>query len=146
LPSDPPPDSAHAAAAALGISPDQVPGDLPPKAAQAAAAALGIREIKLASETEREAVSFSDRRTQYLREIVAGCIMVVFIVANSIALYLLFRLMILDQRNLRAHLIAPGDRIITGQVIMALLGATTVQVGAIAAIMARYLFPGRSRD
>jgi hypothetical protein len=28
-------------------------------------------------------------------------------------------------------------------VIMALLGATTVQVGAIMVIIARYLFPGR---
>jgi hypothetical protein len=41
------------------------------------------------------------------------------------------------------HLIAPGDRIISAQVIMALLGATTVQVGAIAVLIARYLFPGR---
>jgi hypothetical protein len=40
-------------------------------------------------------------------------------------------------------LITPADRIITSQVIMALLGATTVQAGAIAAIIARYLFPGR---
>jgi hypothetical protein len=31
----------------------------------------------------------------------------------------------------------------SAQVIMALLGATTVQVGAIAVLIARYLFPGR---
>jgi hypothetical protein len=36
-------------------------------------------------------------------------------------------------------LITPADRIITSQVIMALLGATTVQAGANAAIIARYL-------
>ncbi|MEA2731005.1 MAG: hypothetical protein QOF70_5480 [Acetobacteraceae bacterium] len=29
---------------------------------------------------------------------------------------------------------------------MTLLGATTVQVGTIAAIIARYLFPGRTRE
>jgi hypothetical protein len=40
-------------------------------------------------------------------------------------------------------LITPADRIITGQVITALLGATAVQVGAIAVIIARYLFPQR---
>ncbi len=39
----------------------------------------------------------------------------------------------------------PGDRIITPQVIMTLLGATTVQVGAIAIIITRYLVPGRLR-
>jgi hypothetical protein len=50
---------------------------------------------------------------------------------------------VLDEINIATHLIAPGDRIITEKVIMALLGATTVQVGAIAAIIARYLFPGR---
>jgi hypothetical protein len=40
-------------------------------------------------------------------------------------------------------LITPADRIITSQVVMALLGATAVQVGAIAVIIAQYLFPGR---
>jgi hypothetical protein len=50
---------------------------------------------------------------------------------------------VLDEFNIAWHLIAPGDRIIGGQVIMALLGATTVQVGTIAVVIARYLFPGR---
>ena len=50
---------------------------------------------------------------------------------------------VLDQKNITAHLITPADRIITNQVIMTLLGATAVQVGAIAVIIARYLFPGR---
>jgi hypothetical protein len=36
-----------------------------------------------------------------------------------------------------------GDRIIGSQVIMALLGATAVQVGTIAALIARYLFASR---
>jgi hypothetical protein len=50
----------------------------------------------------------------------------------------------LDQSNIAAHLITPADRIITNQVVMTLLGATAVQVGAIAVIIARYLFPGGS--
>jgi hypothetical protein len=49
----------------------------------------------------------------------------------------------LDQFNIAHSLIAPADRIIDRQVIMTLLGATVVQVGVIAAIIARYLFPGR---
>lgn len=52
-------------------------------------------------------------------------------------------LWLVDQIDIVLRVIAPGDRIINSQVIMALLGATTVQVGAIAVIIARYLFPGR---
>jgi hypothetical protein len=50
-------------------------------------------------------------------------------------------LVMLDEINIGWHLVTPGDRIITNQVIMTLLGATTVQVGTIAVIIARYLFP-----
>ena len=84
------------------------------------------------------------RRTQYLREWVAGGIMVVFILANAAVLWIVLRLVQVDQDNIAAHLIAPSDRIITNQVIMALLGATAAQVGAIAVIIARYLFPGEA--
>ena len=52
-------------------------------------------------------------------------------------------LAILDEFNIAWDWIAAGDRIISAQVIMTLLGATTVQVGAIAVVIARYLFPGR---
>jgi hypothetical protein len=55
-------------------------------------------------------------------------------------------LVALDEINISYRLIAPADRIVTNQVLMALMGATTVQVGVIAAIIARYLFPGRIRD
>jgi hypothetical protein len=66
-----------------------------------------------------------------------------FIKANILTLVALGLLVLLDEFNIAWHLIAPGDRIIGGQVIMALLGATTVQVGTIAVVIARYLFPGR---
>jgi hypothetical protein len=82
-------------------------------------------------------------RTQYLREWVAGGIMVLFILANALMLYAVYRLVWLDQSNLETHLITRADRIISNQVIMALLGATAVQVGVIAVVIARYLFPGR---
>ena len=66
-----------------------------------------------------------------------------FIVANSVTLAALAVLVALDEFNIAWHLIGPGERIVGSQVIMALLGATTVQVGAIAVIIARYLFPVR---
>ena len=66
-----------------------------------------------------------------------------FIGANLVTLIALGSLASLDQSNIASKLIPPGDRIITSQVFIALLGATTVQVGAIMVIIARYLFPGR---
>jgi len=63
---------------------------------------------------------------------------------NIVTLAALGLLVALDDINISSHLISPADRIITSGVIMALLGATTVQLGTIAVIIARYLFPGRS--
>jgi hypothetical protein len=67
----------------------------------------------------------------------------VFIGANIVTLLAMAGLVWLDQGNVASHSIAPGDRIITSQVLMALLGATTVQVGSIAFIIAQHLFPSR---
>ncbi len=66
-----------------------------------------------------------------------------FIVANSVTLAALGVLVLLDQVNIALRMVAPGERIVGSQVIMALLGATTVQLGTIAVIIARYLFPAR---
>jgi hypothetical protein len=60
-----------------------------------------------------------------------------FLKANGLTLAAVAVLVVLDEINIASHLIAPGDRIITEKAIMALLGATTVQVGAIAALIAR---------
>jgi hypothetical protein len=66
--------------------------------------------------------------------------------ADVVTLFCLGALVCLDQRNISYSVIAPADRVVSSQVIMTLLGATTVQVGVIAAIIARYLFPGRSGE
>ena len=78
-----------------------------------------------------------------LRRWMARFVIPAFIKANILTLIALGVLLVVDEVNIVMHLIAPGDRIIGGQVIMALLGATTVQVGTIAVVIARYLFPGR---
>jgi hypothetical protein len=78
-----------------------------------------------------------------LRKHVAYWIIGTFIGANLVTLIALGLLAWLDQNNIASKLIAPADRIISNQVFMSLLGATTVQVGAIMVIIARYLFPGR---
>jgi hypothetical protein len=78
-----------------------------------------------------------------LRKWMADRVVPAFLKANGLTLAAVAVLVVLDEINIASHLIAPGDRIITEKVIMALLGATTVQVGAIAALIARYLFPSR---
>ena len=102
--------------------------------------------LNLSQEADREGVSVADQialQDAGLRKSVAYWIIGVFIVANLVTLAVLSILAHLDQGNIESHLIEPGDRIITSQVFMTLLGATTVQVGAIMVIIARYLFPGR---
>jgi hypothetical protein len=133
-----------------------LPGDRPPpieaklnviEGEATLSATAEVVKVSLDKVAAQEGLSVADRvtlRTQYLREGVAGAIMVLFIAANGAALYAVERLVRLDQSNIAAHLITPADRIITNQVVMTLLGATAVQVGAIAVIIARYLFPGGS--
>lgn len=58
-------------------------------------------------------------------------------------LFVFAGLVYLDQSNMGNHVITPDQRIITEKAVMTLLGATTVQIGTIAVIIARYLFPRR---
>ena len=102
--------------------------------------------ISLDKEAERERLSVADHvalQDANLRQRVAYWTIGTFIGANLVTLFALGYLASLDQSNIASKLITPGDRIITSQVFMALLGATTVQVGAIMVIIARYLFPDR---
>lgn len=80
------------------------------------------------------------REDQDLRKQVATRIVWTLIGGNGITLIALAALVVLDQFNIADNLITPADRIVTNQVLMTLLGATTVQVGAIAYIIAQYLF------
>jgi hypothetical protein len=117
-------------------------------AAAEAKVEVGLTEVEERgySIDEQIALHHADLRQQdaNLRKRVAYWIIGVFIGANLVTMVALGILAWLDQGNIQSKLIAPGDRIITSQVFMALLGATTVQIGAIMVIIARYLFPGRS--
>ncbi len=107
-----------------------------------------IELISLDREADREVGSVADRIAMgdaQMRRTLALQMGSVFAVANVVTLIAFAVLVWLDETNLRAKLIAPADRIITGNVFMALLGATTVQIGTIAVIMARHLFPSRVR-
>jgi hypothetical protein len=130
-----------------------LPGDRPPPiegrrnvTLEPATLAATAELVSLDKEAEREKLSVADHvalQDADLRKWMADQVVPAFVRANGLTLAALAVLVVLDEINVAVHLIAPGDRIITEKVIMALLGATTVQVGAIAALIARYLFPGR---
>jgi len=105
--------------------------------------------VSLNKEAVRVELSVDDRiklDDQRLRKWMAIGFVATFIVGDILTLGALAGLCWSDQANIERTLISPSDRIIDRHVIMTLLGATTVQVGTIAAIIVRYLFPGRSRD
>jgi hypothetical protein len=104
------------------------------------------RVVSLDGRAEREGVSVADQvtlRTQDLREWVANNIVPALLWANGVVLGAVAVLAVVDEFNIALNWIGPDARIINAQVIMTLLGATTVQVGAITFAIARYLFPGR---
>jgi hypothetical protein len=103
--------------------------------------------ISLDAVAEREGLSVADQialQDAEQRKAITGRMLQTFIAANTVTLVGVALLVVLDEINLWSKLAPAGDRIITQQVIIGLLAATTVQVGAITVIIARYLFPGRS--
>ena len=103
--------------------------------------------VSLDAVAEREGLSVADQialQDAEQRKAITGRMLQTFIAANTVTLVGVALLVVLDEINLWSKLAPAGDRIITQQVIIGLLAATTVQVGAITVIIARYLFPGRS--
>ena len=125
-----------------------MPGEHPPAAAglnlTTGSATLQATAISLNAEASpysvQDQIALKDAA---LRDWMAKDVIPAFLKTNVATLGAITALAILDEVNIAWDWIAAGDRIISAQVIIALLGATTVQVGAIAAIIARYLFPGR---
>ena len=70
-----------------------------------------------------------------LKKELAQKITALFIYSNSVVLFLLAIVFVVDQW------LEPSDRIITTEVIMALVGATTVQLGVIMLTIMKSLFP-----
>ena len=101
--------------------------------------AVGLDEV-----TVTDAVSVGDQIAFgefELRKETAKRILQIFGAVNVAVLIGLAFAFGFDVSLLRGGVITPADRLITGEVIMALLGATTVQLGAIMYTIARYLFP-----
>jgi len=75
-----------------------------------------------------------------IRRNIAYAIMALFAVVNLATLVFVYALLQVDQADLVAKLIGPGDRVVNASVVMTLLGATTVQLGSAMLIMARFVF------
>lgn len=132
-----------------GRAPEPVIGTLTGTAAATATATAELTTVNLSEVVKQRGVTVDEHiklEDAKLRREMAQHVMQTFVRANLATLGALGVLVFLDQINVSSHIIGPADRIITNQVIMALLGATTIQVGAIAVIIARYLFPSHSRD
>ena len=95
--------------------------------------------LSLEKEAERERLFVDDRiklDDQKLRSRTTIGFVGVFIIGDVLTLAALAYLGWLDQLNIEQRLIKAGERIVNTQVIMTLLAATTVQVGAISIIIA----------
>ena len=68
-----------------------------------------------------------------------------FGIANGVTLLGVAVLAGLDQWNMVHRAFTTADRIVDQKVVMTLIGATTVQVGAISFVIARYLFPAADK-
>jgi hypothetical protein len=76
-----------------------------------------------------------------IRKNFANRVMLLFAITNLGALIGLALVFWQDCVQLAAGLTKPADRIIDGRVIMALLGATTVQLGTVIYTITRAIFP-----
>ena len=76
-----------------------------------------------------------------LRKEVARKVVALFILANLFVLAFLGIIFAYDVILIRHGFIMPGDRLITSELLMTLVGATAVQVGTIMVSISIYLFP-----
>jgi len=97
-------------------------------------AGLGVATADL---SVAEQIMLADAK---IRRNLAYAIMGLFAAVNLATLAFVYGLFVVDQGDLAAKLIGPGDRIVNAQVLMTLLGATTVQLGSAMLIMARFVF------
>ncbi len=97
---------------------------------------LGQEIAGFASAADRVALGDLEIRKAFARNVV-----VMFAVANAFVLVGLGVVFWQDGLQLAARQVKPDERIINAQVIMAMIGATTVQLGAVIYTITRAVFP-----
>mgnify|MGYP001806114234 CR=1 FL=1 len=80
----------------------------------------------------------------YLRKDIAIKITSLFTTINMVVIGIIAALALLDQVNIARTAITPDQRIIDYRILAAVIAATTVQLGSVALIMAKYIFPTRA--
>ena len=80
-------------------------------------------------------------RDAKLRRTVALVIVTAFVLANAIVLLGVWFMFQQEVAALRDKVYPASDRVITGTLLMTIVGATTVQLGARSILMGKYLFP-----
>lgn len=113
-----------------------MPSPAAPRPAPPAPISLGHEVVQF--ETTADKIAIGDLQ---IRKNFATRVMFLFAIANVsvlIGLYVVFRQ---DGAQLAAHLVKPTERIIDGKVVMALLGATTIQLGTVIYTITRAIFP-----
>ncbi|MGC9268605.1 hypothetical protein [Acidiphilium sp.] len=103
---------------------------------RAPSAAVGLESVELGLSV-KDRIALGDAA---IRRQIAIVILSLFAVTNVLSVVFIGVLYYFDQRDIADHLIPATARVITPSVVMSLLGATTVQLGAIAVIMARGIF------
>lgn len=68
-------------------------------------------------------------------------IVATFVIANAIVLAGVWFMFNEELAALQNKVYPASDRVITSQLLMALVGATTIQLGALTILMGKYLFP-----
>ena len=85
-----------------------------------------------------ESIALTDARVRaHISYAIAGA----FVLANVLTLAGVAYIFHEDNANIVAGLMAKADRVITPRVVMTIIGATTVQLGALAFTMGKYLYP-----
>lgn len=79
-----------------------------------------------------------------LRKDIAIKITSLFTTINMVVIGIIAALALLDQLNIARAAITPDQRIIDYRILAAVIAATTVQLGSVALIMAKYIFPTRA--
>ena len=88
--------------------------------------------------TVAEEIALTDAK---VRGHVSYAIAAAFVLTNVLTLVGVGYIFGADNANIIAHVMESKDRVITPRVVMTIIGATTVQLGSLALIMGKYLFP-----
>lgn len=90
---------------------------------------------------EAEAAKFSiEQEEWFLRKEITQKVILSFIIVNVAVLLLISAIFIVDTVLISKGIIKSAERLVTEKIIMTVIGATTVQFGAIAVSVSTWLF------